>query len=318
MGEKEKSIEMLRKAFANPAMNVDSKVQVLLAFFTYSQNDTTIKAQAYQLLDELLRLYPEEPVVNSIHGDFLLRDEKFTEARDAFRKVIAVDSLRFPVWEGLLRVEAQLEDNAALASESVRASVLFPDQPGPYFFAGFAYYQMKEYQKAIKNFKSAEKLIIDNDGLLRDLYSFMGDAYNQVRDNKSSDEAYEKSLKIDPKNVYVLNNYSYYLSLRGENLEKAEKMAKLANELSPNNPSYLDTYAWVLYKMNKIDEAETVILKAIANGAEKNAVILEHYGDILYKKGEPDKAVKAWEKALSAGKGSDLLEKKINEKRLIE
>ncbi|MEI6575735.1 MAG: tetratricopeptide repeat protein [Bacteroidota bacterium] len=317
-GEKAKSIEMLLKAFANPGMNVDSKVQVLLAFYSYSDKDSTIKGQAYQLLDELIRLYPNEAKVNSIHGDFLLRDEKYPEARDAFRKVIAEDSSRFPVWEGLLRVEAQLEDNKALISESKRASELFPEQPGPWFFAGFAYYQTKDYLNAITSFKKAEKLIVDNDGLLRDLYSFLGDSYNQVKDNKSSDESYDKSLKIDPKNTYVLNNYSYYLSLRGENLEKAEKMAKLVNDLSPDNASYLDTYAWVMYKYNKLDEAEKLVLKAIEKGADKNAVILEHYGDILYKKGEKDKAVQIWESALKAGKGSEFLEKKVNEKHLVE
>jgi len=318
LGDKEKSDEMLRKVFANPEMDIDTKIQVLLTFYSYSEKDADAKVQSYQLINELKTLYPNDPKVNSIEGDFLVRDEKFAEARTAYRKVIAVDSSRFAVWEGLLRIEAQLEDNAAMASEASRAAELFPEQPAPFFFAGIAYYQLKDYKKSISNFKSAEILIVDNDALLRDLYSFLGDAYNQVKDNKASDEAYDKSLKIDPKNVYVLNNYSYYLSMRGENLEKAAKMALLANELSPDNASYLDTYAWVLYRQNKYQEAEEWIIKAIAKGADSNAVILEHYGDILFKKGDQVKAMEYWQKALKAGKGSEFLEKKVNEKRLIE
>jgi len=37
---------------------------------------------------------------------------------------------------------------------------------------------------------------------------------------------YEKSLAGKGNNSYALNNYSYYLSLRSKDLEKAEKMAK--------------------------------------------------------------------------------------------
>ena len=73
-----------------------------------------------------------------------------------------------------------------------------------------------------------------------------------------------------------------------------------------------------LYKTGKYMEAKEWIGKAIENGAENNAVILEHYGDVFFKLGEPAKAYEYWEKAKKAGKGSDLLDKKINDKKLYE
>ena len=94
------------------------------------------------------------------------------------------------------------------------------------------------------------------------------------------------TLEINPKDTYVLNNYSYYLSLRNMDLDKAEAMSRKANELDPNNGNSQDTYAWILYASKKYTEAKEWIEKAILNGGEKNAVILEHYGDILFKLGD--------------------------------
>jgi len=126
-------------------------------------------------------------------------------------------------------------------------------------------------------------------------------------------------LKIDSADSYVLNNYSYYLSLRNEKLDKAEEMSRRSNQISPANASFEDTFAWILYKEGKYDEAVKWIHKAMSNGADKNPTILEHMGDIQYKLGNPDQALEYWQKAKEAGSDvSDLLEKKIRDKKLYE
>ena len=63
-----------------------------------------------------------------------------------------------------------------------------------------------------------------------------------------------KNLDLIPDNVVVLNNYSYYLSLR-EDLEKAERMSKQCVELNQTN--LLTKTPWqVLYKLKRFNEAE--------------------------------------------------------------
>jgi tetratricopeptide (TPR) repeat protein len=112
-----------------------------------------------------------------------------------------------------------------------------------------------------------------------------------------------------------LNNYAYYLSLRKENLEKAEKLAKKTNELSPNNRNYMDTYAWVLFQQKKYIDAEYLLETATKMGPPK-ADILEHYGDVLFKLNKVDAAVDQWNKAKQAGGNSDELLLKIKTKKL--
>ena len=87
----------------------------------------------------------------------------------------------------------------------------------------------------------------------------MLDAQNQLKKHEESDAAYDKSLEYNPTNVFVLNNYAYFLSLRNTNLEKAETMSKKANSLEPNSSTFQDTYGWILYQMKKYDDAKVAI-----------------------------------------------------------
>lgn len=149
-------------------------------------------------------------------------------------------------------------------------------------------------------------------------YSYLGDTYHEMDDMKKSDEAYDKALKYDTANSMVLNNYAYYLALRGERLEQADRMSKKAVELDLENSSNMDTRAWVLYKLQRYDEALIWIQKAYEIDGKENVELNEHYGDILFKMGFKKKAIKYWKRARGLGEGSEFLEKKISEKNIFE
>ncbi len=319
-GDKEKSFEEMELAFKNKKFSIDSKVAILIQYYTALElsSDSVTNKEALALSEILSQSYPNDAKSHSIHADLLYRDKKVKDARDEYRKVIALDSSKYLVWEQLLRIEAELNDTNAMADESKTAIELFPLQPVPYFFSGVSEFNLKKYDEAIDAFKKGAEITVDNNALLIWFYTYLGDAYHQKANNSESDKAYEKVLELDSKNSYVLNNYSYFLSERGENLEGAEKMAKKANELEPDNSSYLDTYAWVLYKMGRLDEAKKWSEKSMENGGKDNADILEHYGDILYKLNDVDNAYNYWLKAKEAGEGSKFLEQKIRDKKLYE
>jgi Tfp pilus assembly protein PilF len=139
-----------------------------------------------------------------------------------------------------------------------------------------------------------------------------------MQDIKNSDNAYDKALSYNPDNKYTLNNYAYYLSLRGEQLDKSARMAKHANELEANNAAFEDTYAWILFKQKNYKEAKVWMEKALAHSKNKSATQTEHYGDILFYLGDPDAAVQNWKKAKEYGGNSPALDRKINEKKYSE
>src|SRR5690606_11080844 len=193
---------------------------------------------------------------------------------------------------------------------------LFPTLPSFYLFNGVGHLQQKEYDEAIEALLAGVDLVVENFDQLGQFYSSLGDAYHAIGDHAASDEAYEKSLSVHEDNPYVLNNYSYYLSLRGENLDEALKMAQKANELQPNEATFEDTYAWVLYQAGRYEEAREWLEKALNHGGITEGTTLEHYGDLLYQLNRKDEALEYWIQAREAGDAAENIDKKIADHQL--
>jgi tetratricopeptide (TPR) repeat protein len=92
-------------------------------------------------------------------------------------------------------------------------------------------------------------------------------------------------------------------------------MSKRSLEIEPNSSSFLDTYAWILFKQAKYKDAKEYQEKAINASNEDRTTLYEHFGDILFHLNDIEKAVDYWKQAQSAGNKSDLLRRKINERK---
>ncbi|MEO6632741.1 MAG: tetratricopeptide repeat protein, partial [Mucilaginibacter sp.] len=246
------------------------------------------------------------------------QNNKLKEAQDAYKKSLAIDNQQYEVREQLVRLELSNNDIDNVIKDGEDALSFFPNQATMNYFVGVAWTQKKQFTKALSYLKNATSLEFEDKQMLSLSYSAMGDAYHELKDIKSSDEAYEKSLANNPDNVFTLNNYAYYLSSRSDKLEKAAGYAKRANELQPKNASFEDTYAWILFKQKKYSEAKQWIEKSLADDKDKNATLVEHYGDIVFYTGNVDAAVSNWKKAKEYGSKSPNLDRKINEKKYIE
>jgi tetratricopeptide (TPR) repeat protein len=313
-----KGFMYLEKAFNSEELDIDSKVKILLSYFVVSEKSEELKAQSLMLCDLIIKVHPKEAKAYSIAGDFYYRDKKLEKAKAYFAKAVELDKSKYVIWNQLLIIESELQEFDEMIKHGKEAVELFPNEPTVYLLLGIAYLQEKNPSEAITVLKQGKNLIIDNKPLLGQFYANLGDAYYRAKKMDLSDESYEEALKINPNDTYVLNNYAYYLSLRNVKLERAEEMSKKSNELERDNASYNDTYGWILYAMGKYVDAKLWLERAVANGAGNNAVILEHLGDVEYKLNNSQMALEYWIRAKKAGTGSDQLERKINEKKLIE
>lgn len=314
---KEKFNQEVKTAFENPDLDVDAKLKILISYYEYTEQYPEYIPQAYELCEIMVKIHPSAAESHSIYADFLARDKKMKEACIEYSKAARLDKSRFKIWNKVMYMQYDLGQFDSLGVYSAEAMELFPNQPNPYFFNGVANLQLKQYQKAVSALHDGLEFVYNDNALLMQFYANLGDAYNYLKEYDKSDKTFDDALKVDPDNTYILNNYAYFLSLRKQNLEKAEKFSRRSNELSPNNRSYIDTYGWILYQLGKYQEAEEWLGRAAKIGA-KNAVILEHYGDALYKVNKKEEAVSYWKEAKAAGQGSELLDKKIAEKKLYE
>lgn len=248
----------------------------------------------------------------------LVQNQFYKDARVQYQKSLALNDQIYAVHEQLVRIELGDNDLDAAIKDGENALSLFPNQAWMNYLVGVAWMQKKNYSKGLGYVKNATSLEVQDKDLLSQSYSALGDCYHEQKNDKQSDESYDKSLSYNPDNAYTLNNYAYYLSVRGVELDKAEQMSKHSNELQPATASFEDTYAWILFKQKKYAEAKVWMEKALLNDKDHNAVQVEHYGDIMFYLGKVDAAVENWKKAKAYGGQSTVLERKINEKKYIE
>lgn len=307
----------LKIAFADPNLNVDEKVRIVLSFFPLFA-DMKARAYANELASIMTKVHSGEAKAFAVYGDVLFQEKKYNEARDSYKKALKLNDQVYQIWEQLLRIDVGQGDFQLAITDGEEALTIFPNQAELYLYTGIAYGQTKKHDKAVSYLRNAADMETEDAEVRSQIYATLGDSYNALKKYKESDQSYDKALEINPDNSYVLNNYAYYLSLRGENLDKAEKMSKHSVQLNPNNASSEDTYAWILFRLKKYQEARTWIEKALRNDTTNNSTQVEHYGDILYLLNEKELALKQWEKAKALGSGSDKLERKINEKKYVE
>lgn len=319
-----KARPLLTSLFDDPSVELNSK---LIMMGTYNAELAQAKAKgaapadlqefAATLFQKLVKQYPHEPGVHIVGGDLYLSLDRNREAQKEYLRAIALGEVNFEVWENLLFIESQTEQWDSTLKHSDEALEIFPNQAMIHYFNGYAHLRKRHYPEAIASLEQAKRLSTSKPAVAAEVNSMLGDAYHANKEYEKSDKAYDDALAFNPENNAVLNNYSYYLALRKANLEKAEKMSALLIKNHPDNPTFLDTYAWVLYVRGKFKEARKAMERAIVTG-KATATHFEHYGDILFQLGEVDNAVQQWEKARGMNANSELLNKKIANRKIYE
>jgi tetratricopeptide (TPR) repeat protein len=313
-----KAFEYLSYCFDDSSFNVDVKFKILVSYFQLTIEDESYLQSLYSLLDKAILRHPLEPSFYALYGDMYYQKNDVSNAYESYSKSLELGATEYLIWNRCLIMGLELQKYDEVIIKGEKAIALNPVQPMLYLFTGLAYSINNEQEKAVLLLNKGVNYVVNNRPLKAEFYNYLGDAYHSLNQHELSDENYEKSLSIIPQNPIVLNNYSYYLSLRASNLDKAERLSKQCNDLMPNEATYQDTYGWILYKLGRFTEAKEWLHKSIVNSHSESAVIVEHYADALYMNGEKIEALKFWKKAITLGGNTPLLLKKASEGILYE
>lgn len=319
VGNKEGAETEIKNALVNEKLDVETKVGILSRYILKLEQTKKGTESANQLFQTLIEQHPEDLDLKQMYGSLLLTQGKTEEAKFQFQIITEMDPENAGAWQQLLNMSLKAENLPEIIRICKKCQELFPEAPEYYFYLGIAYYQEEKYQLALDTYKEGLNIIPEkNLGMKSDFYGQIGDIYYQMKNLPDAYDSYEEALKYNDKNVAILNNYAYFLSLENKDLKKAERMSAQAVKLEPDNATYLDTYAWIFFMQGNYTLAKIYIESALAKDNTNSAELLDHYGDILYKNGEKEKAVEEWKKAQEAGKKSKTLEKKIKEQIYIE
>lgn len=309
----------MTRAFVNPYYSVDEKIAYLQPYLQFLNADTIKLDEGLLLCRMMIAAHPKEARVYSIYGDMLAAVHQYEAALHQYLEALKLDDTRFPIWQQIMNIYLYRQQADSVLYFSKLAVQKFPQEFDGYYFLGTANILAKQYEKAVAPLQKALQIGHPEKTMRAQLYSLLGEAFYYTKNFAASDSNFERALQLVPDDHITLNNYSYYLSERGVELEKAARMSRASLELQPNSATYQDTYAWILYKMGRYQEARSWIEKAIHNNTDKSdPTLLEHYGDILFKLNEVENAVKYWQLAKEKGASSQWIDKKISERRLFE
>lgn len=157
-----------------------------------------------------------------------------------------------------------------------------------------------------------------NKEIVSDFYAIMGDILHEKKREAEAFAAYDSCLQWKPDNVGCLNNYAYYLSEQGKDLQKAEQMSYRTIKAEPDNSTFLDTYAWILFMQERYEESKIYIDQAVEKDSTVSEVILEHAGDIHAKVGDMERALDYWQRAREKGADSKVLIRKIKLRKYLK
>jgi tetratricopeptide (TPR) repeat protein len=318
-GDEKTSFEELKLAFLNPDLDVITKFNIGEIYYTTSKKyfSNMFQRQGKELVTIMLKVHPSSPEANALFADYLILDSNYVDAAKYYRVASVKDKSDYKTWEKSMECRSLLGQFDSLERFSFEAMELFPSQPMTYYYNGMANLQLRNYKKATESLRDGLEYIVEDKVMMSSFYSFLGDAYFYMKEYEKSDKAFDDALKINADNYYVLNNYAFYLSLRKEQLEKAEKLSKKSIELKPTEANYMDTYGWILYQEAKYTQAEEWLKKAV-DLRPKKFTILEHYGDCLYKLNKVNDAINYWEQAMQNGGDKERLSQKIKTKKTLE
>lgn len=242
------------------------------------------------VMDAAREAHPSDTAVMQTAGLYYYATGRAEQALASFRKIMSVSPESASAAAGYIQILLAMKDWKKAVAVSDSVSSRFPKVPDFIEYSNIAKANLEDWHGIVENCGRMLKMFPGDSAAALSAWSMMGDMYHQEGEYEKSCRAYDNALKINPDYAPVLNNYAYYLSVRGKNLKKAYRMSKKTVEAEPDNATYLDTFGWILFLQGKALEAKPFFKHAMMYGGKESATILEHYAQVLDSLGETDLA----------------------------
>ncbi|WP_290540253.1 tetratricopeptide repeat protein [Alistipes sp.] len=331
-------LAVTRQLFQSDELPLETKIKRFEQF----TSDTRFYREYYFQLNDLASTlairYPDDRRVVELYAGHLIASGELEQALALYKSHLGDRPLAEEYFRAVIDIESYLQRPDSVDKYVTHALELFPAKIDFHLAKGHVMGLSKQYDKAIDIYKEALHHA-DTDSLRSAIWGMIGDTWHQKAEAgepnpegslplhtdlparkgsarkamKECYEAYERSLRYWSDNAMVLNNYAYFLSLEGRDLERALNMSSRVVAITDNNPTYLDTHGWVLFKLGRTDEARKILQKAVALDGQKSPELMIHYGDILHLLGEQFMAEIYWRRALEKGYDARQIEQRLQQ-----
>lgn len=320
-GETEIVDSLTERILLNPSATTEQRVYMMRQMVGESERDGGDSTQVLEMFHKLLQQPQKDADIASLCAAYMSLKEM---PRDTIAAILHTILRIAPDNAGarlqLVSYAWDAKDLDEVVSLCQDARQYNPEEMAFYYYQGMAFYQKDQRDKALEAFQNGISVITQesNPAIVSDFYAVMGDLFYQKGLPQQAFEAYDSCLQWKDDNIMCMNNYAYYLSELGQQLDKAEQMSYKTIKAAPKNATYLDTYAWILFMKERYAEAKIYIDQALQNDSDSSAVIIEHAGDIYAKGGNVERAVALWQQAQKIDPDNKILNRKIKRRKYIK
>ena len=365
-GNTEKAMEIYNEVKQKDAHNLNLLLAMMNYYRTTKDNERFVQLRDSLLFDEgntnelrvaLMRDYIDEAIQDSTKRDGMLltfdsllarpqKDAQLLMLKAAYltyakagddkvaqlmKQVLEVEPGNQMALSHLLQYYAPKNNLVAIEDICRKGVNYHPEELAYAYYLGVSLYQQDKKKEAAEAFLQGLRTKTEEaqPALVSDMYAVLGDLYYQENKPLEAFAAYDSALVYKDDNISCLNNYAYYLSLRNEQLDKAEEMSYRTIKAEPDNITYLDTYAWILFMKKDYTNARIYMDRVVNPNFTDEEILkvedllgnlIEHAGDIYAECGSLDKALRYWNLALQKKDNTctPLIKKKIKKKKYIK
>ena len=331
-GKEDRYNQMRDSLLCHPESSTPLRVLLLKSYIADVQRDSTYATQLSAAFDTLLARPQKDTEVLIMKAAYQTFSKQPKEAVcQTMRQVLDVDPGNETALRELLQYYAEQNDGKGVEDISRRGLNYHPEEIAYAYYLGMALAEQKKLKDAAEVLQQGLRVRTEevHPYLVSNVFGVLGDIYYQQQMEQEAFAAYDSALVYKDDNIMCLNNYAYYLSLKNEQLDRAEEMSYRTIRQEPDNITYLDTYAWILFMkgdyaharsyMDKVVNPEKTDEELLADDKLQGNLI-EHAGDIYAHLSEPETALRLWK--LAKQKGDDTctpqLKKKIKRKKYIK
>lgn len=308
--------QMTERLIKNERFGSEQRSALLYEYVMYKEKRDSTYIDGF--FRELLELPFEQKAFAVAYAEYLVYREASREVViPIVERILELDPENHAALMQMLIYAIESNDYGKVISCCDDALLYMPDKLLLYYYKGLAMYLSDDKDAMIPIYEEglARCDLDEAPEITAQMYSNLGDVYHERGDIEKCFKAYDQALAYQPDNMSVMNNYAYYLSLEGVQLERALEMSAKTLEQEPDDATCIDTYAWILFSLGRYGEAMAYAEKLLLVSDENSSVLYVHCGDIFAMNGDIDRAVEMWMKAQELGDDSRILKKKIKKRK---
>lgn len=308
------------------------RILMLQSYIADVQRDSMYTPRLVAAFDTLLARPQQDAQVLIMKAAYQVYSKQPKEALcQTMRQVLDVEPGNETALRELLQYYAEKNDDKGVEDISRRGLNYHPEEIAYAYYLGMALAEQKKLTDATDVLQQGLRVRTEfvSERLVSNVFGVLGDIYYQQGKEQEAFAAYDSSLVYMEDNIMCLNNYAYYLSLKGEQLDRAEEMSYRTIRQEPENITYLDTYAWILFMKGDYAHAKTYMDKVVNPEKTDEELLadeqlmgnlIEHAGDVYALFGEPETALRFWKLAKQKDDNTctPLLRKKIKRKKYFK